>query len=189
MGTFGQVLRELRNKRGISQNELSKCIGVSKSSVNMYERGEREPSFETLEAIADFFNVDMNYLLGGAAREKIFESKLLQLVAEVLRVPGDALDYAANKNDIIGVDNEWTAKLDDEWVNILARLRTLVEKNFPSFTPEADEDRRALLESFDKLNRDGQHRAVERVQELAYVPQYCKLVTESSKAASAPQES
>lgn len=30
----------------------------------MYERGEREPSFETLETIADFFNVDMNYLLG-----------------------------------------------------------------------------------------------------------------------------
>jgi len=64
MGTFGQRLRELRNLRGISQNELSKHIGVSKSSVNMYERGEREPGFETLEAIADFFNVNMDYLLG-----------------------------------------------------------------------------------------------------------------------------
>ena len=30
----------------------------------MYENGEREPSFELLEAIADYFNVDMNYLLG-----------------------------------------------------------------------------------------------------------------------------
>lgn len=64
MGTFGQRLRELRNQRGISQNELSKYIGVSKSSVNMYERDEREPGFETLEAIADFFNVNMDYLLG-----------------------------------------------------------------------------------------------------------------------------
>lgn len=64
MGSFGEVLRWLRNKAGISQNELSKHIGVSKSSVNMYERGEREPSFETLEAIADYFNVDMDYLLG-----------------------------------------------------------------------------------------------------------------------------
>lgn len=66
MGTFGQRLRELRNSRGISQNELSKHIGVSKSSVNMYERDEREPGFETLEAIADFFNVDMNTLTGYA---------------------------------------------------------------------------------------------------------------------------
>lgn len=64
MGTFGQRLRELRNLRGISQNELSKHIGVSKSSINMYERNEREPGFETLEAIADFFNVSIDDLLG-----------------------------------------------------------------------------------------------------------------------------
>ena len=69
MGTFGQRLKQLRNERGISQNELSKHIGVSKSSVNMYERDEREPGFETLEAIADFFNVDMDYLLGREPKE------------------------------------------------------------------------------------------------------------------------
>ena len=63
MATFGSVLRQLRNNAGISQGTLAKFIGVSKSSINMYERGEREPSFETLEAIADF-NVDMDYLLG-----------------------------------------------------------------------------------------------------------------------------
>ena len=68
MGTFGERLKGLRNERGISQNELSKYIGVSKSSVNMYERGEREPGFETLEAIADFFNINMDYLLGRGSR-------------------------------------------------------------------------------------------------------------------------
>jgi len=62
--SIGQRLKDLRNKRNISQNELSKYIGVSKSSVNMYERDEREPGFETLEAIADFFNVNMDYLMG-----------------------------------------------------------------------------------------------------------------------------
>ena len=44
--------------------DFAKQIRISKSSVNMYERGEREPSFETLEVIADYFNVDMDYLLG-----------------------------------------------------------------------------------------------------------------------------
>ena len=68
METFGQRLRKLRNELGISQNDLSKHIGVSKSSVNMYERDEREPGFETLEAIADFFNVNMDYLLGREPR-------------------------------------------------------------------------------------------------------------------------
>ena len=64
MARFSDRLRQLRTARDLSQMEFSKQIGISKSSVNMYERGEREPSFETLELIADYFNVDMDYLLG-----------------------------------------------------------------------------------------------------------------------------
>ena len=64
MSKFSERLRQLRIARELSQMLLSKYIGVSKSSVNMYERGEREPNLETLEKIADFFNVDMDYLLG-----------------------------------------------------------------------------------------------------------------------------
>lgn len=64
MNKFGLRLRELRLINGFSQAALAKKIGVSKSSVNMYERNEREPGFETLEAIADTFNVDLDYLLG-----------------------------------------------------------------------------------------------------------------------------
>lgn len=64
MSSFNIRLRELRRSVDLSQNDFAKAIGLSKSSVNMYERGEREPSLATLEAIADFFNVDMDYLLG-----------------------------------------------------------------------------------------------------------------------------
>lgn len=78
MGAFGERLRKLRKQRGLSQNELSKHIGISKSSVNMYERGEREPSFETLEAIADYFNVDMDFLLGRSPMYRIQENLNLE---------------------------------------------------------------------------------------------------------------
>lgn len=64
MSKFSDRLRALRTERYMSQMELSKYIGVSKSSINMYERGEREPGIETLEAFADFFNVDMDFLIG-----------------------------------------------------------------------------------------------------------------------------
>lgn len=64
MAKFSDRLRELRTGKGLSQLDFSKQLGISKSSVNMYERGEREPNFELLEAIADYFNVDMDYLLG-----------------------------------------------------------------------------------------------------------------------------
>ena len=65
MPGFSDRLRSLRVNFGISQQKLADSIGnVSKSSINMYERGEREPSLETMEAFADFFNVDLDYLYG-----------------------------------------------------------------------------------------------------------------------------
>lgn len=64
MATFAERLKSLRREKGWSQQRLADELELSKSSVNMYERGEREPGFETMEAIADLFNVDMNYLYG-----------------------------------------------------------------------------------------------------------------------------
>ena len=64
MATFAERLKLLRREKGWSQQRLADELDLSKSSVNMYERGEREPGFETMEAIADLFNVDMNYLYG-----------------------------------------------------------------------------------------------------------------------------
>ena len=64
MATFAERLRSLRQEKGWSQQRLAAELKLSKSSVNMYERGEREPGFETMEALADLFHVDMNYLYG-----------------------------------------------------------------------------------------------------------------------------
>lgn len=64
MSNFNSQLKMLRQEIGISQQDLAEKIGVSKSSINMYERGEREPGIETLKRMAIFFNVDMDYLLG-----------------------------------------------------------------------------------------------------------------------------
>ena len=64
MAQFDKILKMLRNEKNMSQQELADALGISKSSINMYERGERQPNFETLETIADYFNVDIDYLLG-----------------------------------------------------------------------------------------------------------------------------
>lgn len=61
---FAERLRDLRTQKGLSQVGLAKQLGLSNSTISMYERGEREPDFETLDLIGDFFNVDVNYLLG-----------------------------------------------------------------------------------------------------------------------------
>ena len=64
MSGFSQRLRFLRTQRGLTQQQLAQALGVSKSSVNMYERGEREPGLETLAAMADLFEVDLDELTG-----------------------------------------------------------------------------------------------------------------------------
>ena len=64
MGDFKNVFKALRESRKLTQSEIAKRLGISRSTIGMYETGAREPDYETLEAIADFFNVDIDYLLG-----------------------------------------------------------------------------------------------------------------------------
>ena len=64
MGDFCSVLKHLRKANGMTQEALADALHVTRSRLSMYELGQREPDFETLEAIADFFNVDIDYLMG-----------------------------------------------------------------------------------------------------------------------------
>lgn len=64
MGEFAKRLKKLRLEHHLTQEELAPELEISRSTLGMYETGKREPDFETLEIIADFFNVDMNYLIG-----------------------------------------------------------------------------------------------------------------------------
>lgn len=61
LNDFKDVLKYLRERSELSQAELANKLGLAKSTVSMYEVGKRQPDFETLELIADFFNVDMNF--------------------------------------------------------------------------------------------------------------------------------
>ncbi len=64
MNSFSDMLVFLRRRDNLSQQELASKIGLAKSTISMYERGERKPSFEVLELLADYFNVNMDTLLG-----------------------------------------------------------------------------------------------------------------------------
>lgn len=57
---FKDELKKLRLQKGWTQEKLAEIMGVGKSTISMYENGNRTPDFETLEAIADIFNVDLN---------------------------------------------------------------------------------------------------------------------------------
>lgn len=59
-------IKELRNERGLSLRELSEQISISYSSLGKYERGEQQPSIDTIVILANFFHVSIDYLIGNS---------------------------------------------------------------------------------------------------------------------------
>lgn len=62
--TFGESLKELRKERKIGQELLAKSIGVSSGIISLWENGLREPTLSNLIALADYFEVTLDYLTG-----------------------------------------------------------------------------------------------------------------------------
>ncbi len=57
-------LKELREKRGMSQVRLAIELDLNQNTISRYESGAREADYRTLIAIADYFDVSLDYLLG-----------------------------------------------------------------------------------------------------------------------------
>ena len=62
--SFAMRLKKLREQKKLNQTELANLLEVSNGSISKCERGDRQPDYETLEKIADTFNVTIDYLLG-----------------------------------------------------------------------------------------------------------------------------
>lgn len=99
MTNLGKRLRFLRLQRNLTQLELGEIMNISPSTIGMYERGEREPSYKTLMDLASFFQVSIDYLLDFNLDEKHsfpklskHEEKLLQLNQNY----GDLFHYILN---------------------------------------------------------------------------------------------
>ena len=61
---FAQRLRELRCEKGVTQLEMAAVLQMKLRSYQHYEGGDRRPDYEGLVALADYFQVSTDYLLG-----------------------------------------------------------------------------------------------------------------------------
>lgn len=84
MKNFSKRLTDLRQSKGLTQNELAELVNVSRSALSLYELGKREPDYETLVRLADFFDVSVDYLLGKTDIRKPFSTDDVDL-EEMLR--------------------------------------------------------------------------------------------------------
>ena len=110
--TFAARLRQLREEANLNQTELARIIGVSRSAIAMYELGEREPDFEVEEALADFFNVPIDYLRGRQDNATFHRPPVI-----------DGGLMGANTVRIAGRDGSYVERqLTDEQVDLLLRM-------------------------------------------------------------------
>ncbi len=102
MSAFGRTLRRLRKEDNLTQKQLADKLGLAFSTISMYERGDREPDFETLEAIADFFNVSMDTLYGKDTNNLNSLNNIISMPA-IKKVP--LLGTIACGSPILAVEN------------------------------------------------------------------------------------
>jgi HTH-type transcriptional regulator, competence development regulator len=61
---LGERIAKLRKEHKLSQYDLAERLGYSRGKLSNYEQGSRQPDYDTLKKIADFFEVSVDYLLG-----------------------------------------------------------------------------------------------------------------------------
>lgn len=84
------TIKKLREEKQMTQQEFSKLLGVSPSTVGMYEQGRRAPDKEILLKIAKIFNVTTDYLLGNS--EYPYAQGLIEEVLNNLKAKGYDVD-------------------------------------------------------------------------------------------------
>lgn len=68
--SMGDRLRQLRLERHLSQEEVARQVGITRSAYSHYEINNRHPVYETLIKLAAFFNVSLDYIIGGAGAQR-----------------------------------------------------------------------------------------------------------------------
>lgn len=71
---FAEILKTLRKGKSLSQVEFAQAFNISKGTIAMWETGKRQPDYDTLQKLADFFSVSVDYLLGREDEKKEPES-------------------------------------------------------------------------------------------------------------------
>lgn len=61
---FSQRLRSLRKAKNLNQNQLGQAVGLTQFAISKIERAERAVSIEVICALADYFDISVDYLIG-----------------------------------------------------------------------------------------------------------------------------
>lgn len=79
MATFPERLKELRKAKGVTQKAVADAIGVTERGIRRYEAGDVTPGFDIIAALAEYFKVSTDYVIGVTNNPDSAENDLLEL--------------------------------------------------------------------------------------------------------------
>ncbi|PFG13040.1 helix-turn-helix domain-containing protein [Bacillus sp. es.036] len=120
---FGERLASLRKLNKITQVDLAKKLGIPRSTYSNYEAGKRQADYETLQKIAEYFEVTTDYLLGRTDDYKSTASNKpnFDSLSEINKILTD-----------LGVTDFFMHNIDD-WKNLTPVQVEELRKDFESF--------------------------------------------------------
>ena len=155
----GTILKELRKSKGLNQGELANYLGISAQAYQKYEYGTAEATYDTLCALANFYGVTTDYLLGRDKGEP------------------DMLDSLAGRFNMNGIEKKIAAdylnlplKQRGDMIEFLHRAVMEAETGVPADTPAE----RELLDKYRLLNDEGQDKAAGYIDDLVTSGKYKK---------------
>ncbi|MBR4111865.1 MAG: helix-turn-helix transcriptional regulator [Ruminiclostridium sp.] len=115
---FKRILKDLRTEKGLSQDEFAKVLGISKGAVSYYETGQRVPDIVVLSAIADYFKVSTDYLLGRTEIKSVDED--VQVACKVTGLSERTINSLQEMRVAFLIDNGGLSETLDKMISSLA---------------------------------------------------------------------
>ena len=99
--TFGTRLKELREDKGLRQNDMAKICGIAVASYANWEQGRALPPLNQIPVLADFFEVSTDYILGVSKKEAAdrLASRMQNLPEDSRAIVQSLVDKLMEKNN------------------------------------------------------------------------------------------
>lgn len=91
-------IKELMQEKGVQQQQMAEFLNVSRATIYKYQQGKAEPNIKTLIALADYFDVSLDFLCGRQNKNLIFADSLTEtqkkLVTIIRRLTPEQANFA-----------------------------------------------------------------------------------------------
>lgn len=113
----GERLKEARLKKDLKQNRVAKHLGIHNSTLAKYESGEREADYETLNKLADLYDIKLDELAGANTK-----AESIKLIMDSAGEPGSS-ERETVSNIIVSEIEKLPKHLQDSLLQIIRHLQ------------------------------------------------------------------